>query len=118
MRAIGCAADAEVEVVLTNDAVIARLNRQFLGHRGATDVLAFPDDPQAGHRLIGEVVISVERARRQAREADWPVRHEVALLLVHGILHLGGWEDHTARGTARMRAAERAILAKALGPGV
>lgn len=115
MRAIRCPGDAEVEVVLTGDAAIARLNRRFLGHRGPTDVITFPRGARAADRVIGEVVVSVERARAQAREAGWPVRREVALLLAHGILHLGGMDDHTARGAARMRAAERAILARVFG---
>jgi probable rRNA maturation factor len=112
MRAIGCAGGAEVEVVLTDDTAIARLNRRFLGHRGPTDVIAFPGGAHPGDRVIGEVIISLDRARAQARAAGWSVRREVALLLVHGILHLGGWTDHTSQGAARMRVAERAILAR------
>jgi len=115
MRAIGCPGDAEVEVVLTDDAAIARLNRRFLGHRGPTDVITFPSGTHPGDRVIGEVIVSMERARAQAREAGWPVRKEVALLLAHGILHLGGWNDHTSHGAARMRVAERAILARVFG---
>jgi probable rRNA maturation factor len=115
MRAIRRPGDAEVEVVLTDDTAIARLNRRFLGHQGPTDVITFPSGAPPGDRVIGEVVISLERARVQAREAGWPVRREVALLLAHGILHLGGWEDHTSRGAARMRAAERAVLGRVFG---
>lgn len=115
MRAIGCSQNAEVEVVLTGDAAIARLNRRFLAHRGPTDVLAFPSGEPPGEGVIGEVVISVDRARAQAREAGWSVRREVALLLIHGVLHLGGYDDHTARGAGRMREAERAILSVVFG---
>jgi probable rRNA maturation factor len=113
MRTTGCAGGAELEVALTNNATIARINRVFLGHRGPTDVITFPGGPH--DRVIGEVVISVEQARRQARQARWPVRREVALLLAHGVLHLGGWDDHTPQGAAEMRRLERLILRRVLG---
>ncbi|MDR7521076.1 MAG: rRNA maturation RNase YbeY [Armatimonadota bacterium] len=111
LRAIGAPADAELEVALVDDATMARLHRRFLGARGSTDVMTFPGDGGAD-RILGEVVISVGRARVQAREAGWAVRREVTLLLVHGVLHLGGYDDHTPAQAARMRAAERRILAQ------
>lgn len=103
-------------MALVDDATIARLNRRHLGHRGATDVITFPAAPAPGGRVMGEVVISVERAREQARRAGWPVRREVALLVVHGVLHLRGYDDLTPAGAARMRARERNILAR-IGAG-
>ncbi len=112
MRATRCSRSAELEVALVDDATIARLNRRHLGHRGATDVLTFPAAPAPGDRVMGEVVISVERAREQARRAGWPVRREVALLVVHGVLHLRGYDDLTRAGAARMRARERTILTR------
>jgi probable rRNA maturation factor len=115
MRAIGCGRGTELEVALTNNATIARVNRTFLGHGGPTDVIAFPAGP--GERVIGEVVISVEQARAQARQARWPVRREVALLLAHGVLHLGGLDDHTARGATKMRGLEHVILDRVFGKG-
>lgn len=115
MRAIGAPADAELEVVLTDDTTIARLNRRFLRHRGPTDVITFPADGAEGDRVLGEVVISVDRARAQARRAGWPLRREVALLLAHGVLHLGGFDDRAPRAAAEMRARERAVLARVFG---
>lgn len=115
MRAIGARPDAELEVALTDDATVARINRTFLGHRGPTDVLTFPGDERSGERVMGEIVISVERARVQARRAGWPVRQEAALLLVHGVLHLGGFDDRSARAAARMRRMERLVLQRAFG---
>jgi probable rRNA maturation factor len=112
MRATLCPRGTELEVALVDDATIARLNRRFLGHRGPTDVITFPSGTAPGERTLGEVVISVERAREQARLVGWPVRREVALLLVHGILHLRGHDDLTPAAAARMRAREREILAK------
>jgi probable rRNA maturation factor len=115
MREIGCDRRAEVEVALVRDATSARLNRRFLGHRGPTDVLSFPGIGTPGERVIGEVVISVDRARAQARAARWPVRREAALLVVHGVLHLGGLDDRSPRQAARMRARERAVLSRVFG---
>lgn len=112
MRHAGCPRGTELEVALTSDAVITRINQKFRGRRGATDVLAFPYGGGVGQRVIGEVIISVERARAQARRVGWPVRCEVTQLLIHGVLHLGGYDDHTARGAARMRASEQAVLGR------
>ncbi len=114
----------EVSVVLVDDATIRRLNRTYLRKDRATDVLAFP--MQAGtvetrkrgkggptsrdRRLLGEVVISVDRARSQARRAGHPVRTEVALLAVHGVLHLTGYDDHSTAQAARMDRRQRQIL--------
>ncbi len=117
MRAARCSPDAEVDVALVDDATIARLNRRHLGHHGPTDVLAFPGTGQAGDRTIGEVVVSLDRAREQAREAGWPLRHEVALLVVHGVLHLRGYDDRTPQDSARMRAAEHRVLRRLQGAG-
>ncbi len=121
MRATRCPGGAEVEVALVDDATISRLNRRFLGHRGPTDVLAFPDgsrgEPARGGTLLGEIVISVERARAQARDAGWSVRREVVLLLVHGLLHLRGYDDQTLREAGLMRARERRVLEKIFGSG-
>jgi probable rRNA maturation factor len=112
MRAVGCPPDAEIEVALVSDRTIARLNRQFLNHRGATDVLAFPGSSLPGDPTIGEVVISLDRARAQARAGGWSVREEVVTLLVHAILHLCGYDDHTAVAAARMRARQQALVAR------
>jgi probable rRNA maturation factor len=120
MGAIGCGSGDELEVALVDDARIARLNRRHLAHRGSTDVLSFPGPRRpgavtSGDPVIGEIVISVDRARAQARSAGWPVRCEVALLLVHGVLHLGGFTDHTPAAAARMRAREHEVLARVFG---
>jgi len=119
MRAAGCPPRAEIEVALVDDTTIARLNQRFLGHRGATDVLTFPDSPGARTQMLGEIVISVPRARQQARERRHTIRREVALLLAHGVLHLRGYRDDTPRAAARMLARAERIVAQALeGPRV
>lgn len=110
MRAVGCPPRAEIEVALVDDATIARLNRRYLGHIGPTDVLTFPNGRDRGTRVLGEVVISIPRARAQARRLHHSVRREVALLLAHGVLHLRGYRDDTPRRAARMLARTEVIV--------
>lgn len=108
---------AGVSIVLVDDPTIRRLNRRFLRKNRATDVLAFPldgtrsgDPVTAPSRMLGEVVISIDRARAQASRAGHPVRVEVALLAVHGILHLTGYDDRSAAQAAAMDRRQRQIL--------
>jgi probable rRNA maturation factor len=98
----------EVSVRLTGDAVLRRLNRDFLGHDYATDVLSFPAGAPGYH---GDLALSVPRARAQARAGGHPVVAELQLLLVHGTLHLLGFDHDTPRRRARMWAAQARILA-------
>ncbi|MBI1999755.1 MAG: rRNA maturation RNase YbeY [candidate division NC10 bacterium] len=106
---------AECSVVLLDDAAMAALNRAYRGIAGPTDVLAFPmAEGRFGRTwpdLLGDVVISAETARRQARVRKADLRAELALLLVHGILHLVGYDHGTAEERRRMRHKQRAILA-------
>jgi len=105
----------DVNVVLTDNRMIRRLNRQFLARDAVTDVLAFPDGATHPHRrgkFLGEVVVSVERAREVARRLHKSVRQEVLLYVVHGLLHLLGYDDHAADDSRRMRACESRCLRK------
>jgi probable rRNA maturation factor len=111
-----------VSVLLTDDAGIRALNRAWRGIDTATDVLSWPQEEQerpvrnGGETdpILGDVAISLETADRQARARGWDVEEEIALLLVHGMLHLLGYEDETAAGARAMRARERAILGRPL----
>jgi probable rRNA maturation factor len=87
---------------------MARLNRRFTGREGSTDVLAFPLREDA---YLGEVIISADACRRQAVERGGTFESELALLVVHGVLHLSGY-DHTggAAEERRMRLLERAVV--------
>ncbi|MFY9341193.1 MAG: rRNA maturation RNase YbeY, partial [Planctomycetota bacterium] len=104
--------DLAVSLLLTDDREIARVHRQFLGDCSPTDVIAFDDDGESA-----EVVVSVQTARRVARRRGHAVRAEVALYIVHGLLHVLGHDDTTTRARARMRNAERTCL-EALGLSV
>jgi probable rRNA maturation factor len=98
-RSLG-APPGEVTVVFTGDAEIRRLNRGFRGKDRATDVLSFPDGTSDGGKAtprIGDIVISIPAAGRNARRSRHPIRLEIAHLLVHGLLHLLGY-DHEVDG--------------------
>lgn len=115
LRQEGIEEPVEVSVVLVDDAAIRALNRAYLGRDEPTDVLAFPQPgPHVGRRVLGDVVISVDRASDQAREAGWSVQEELVLLTVHGTLHLLGYQDEAASDRARMWERQEAIL-RALG---
>jgi rRNA maturation RNase YbeY len=110
---------AEVGVLVTADETVRRLNREYAGEDASTDVLAF--SLQEGEEFIvpdrverlGEVIISFPTAQRQAEEAGWGIDQEVAHLLVHGILHLLGYDHAVPEEEARMRTREETLLASA-----
>lgn len=102
-----------VSVALVNDECIRDLNRRFLGRDRATDVLAFPlgrDQPGAW----GEVVVSVDTARRQAQERNGDLGEELLLLAVHGTLHLLGRDDDTPEAWQGMMEEAREIVEEVL----
>jgi probable rRNA maturation factor len=91
---------AEISIVLVNDAEMAKLNDQYHHVTGATDILTFD------YGATGELIISVDHAVAQARES---ASRELALYIVHGLLHLAGYDDVTPIKRKRMRAAERRV---------
>ncbi len=113
-----------VEVVLSGDGQLRELNRQFRGFDQPTDVLSFPLEaaegeppcPEEETPLLGEIVISVERALQQAGEYGHSPEREVAYLAVHGTLHLLCYGHHNPEEEQKMnRAAERVCIALGLG---
>lgn len=111
--------EGELSIVLTDDARLQELNRDYLGIDAPTDVLSFPaseTDPQTGARYIGDILISVPRARSQADAAGHPVESEVQLLVVHGMLHLLGYDHAEPQEKARMWKVQAGIL-ESLGLG-
>lgn len=105
-RKSGSLADLpEVNVVLVSDGRIAEIHGRFMNDRTPTDVITFDH---------GEIVISAQTAKRQAREFGTSLEHELRLYLVHGLLHLSGFDDRTPKGAAEMsRVQERVVAAAA-----
>lgn len=132
---LGQPASLGLDVAVTDDARVRELNRLYRGLDEETDVLAFPFQPEAvqaeyygdtppdldmgafvvpeGEQLLGELVIAYPYAARQAEEAGHPVQDEVRLLLVHGILHLSGY-DHTEPEDERVMWAKTHEILEAL----
>jgi probable rRNA maturation factor len=99
----------EVEIDVVDDSEIRRLNDRFRGIRRRTDVLAFPlEIPDAP--LVGQIVISADTARRQARRVGVPLGTELELLVTHGVLHLVGYDDRDPVEADLMHRRERSIL--------
>jgi probable rRNA maturation factor len=107
-------ADRELSIALVDDPEIQALNSAFRGRDRPTDVLAFSLEegphPERRGPLLGDVVIGLETAARQARAQRRGLDDELARLLVHGALHLVGYDHVRARDAQRMRAAERRVL--------
>jgi probable rRNA maturation factor len=113
--------NAQVDILLTDDPRVHALNREFRGYDKPTDVLSFAQrDTVAGApalppspemcEILGDVVISVDTASRQAKQHQVSLEQELALLTVHGILHLLGHEDETEAGAHTMHRRERELL--------
>jgi len=108
---------SELSVALVDDPAIRELNRDWRGKKRATDVLSFSllEGESTGHRgkLLGDIVISVETAARQAAARHRGLDEEVARLVVHGLLHILG-HDHEADADSRVMEAEQRRLWRAL----
>ncbi|MBI2883711.1 MAG: rRNA maturation RNase YbeY [Candidatus Methylomirabilis oxyfera] len=103
--------EAECGLVLVGDRTMARLNRQYRGKSTTTDVLSFPmregSFASLSPHLLGDVVISAETADRQAKAAGRTLRDELTALLIHGILHLLGYDHQMPSEARRMKRLER-----------
>ncbi len=126
--------DKSIDVAIVGDRAIRSLNRQFRNFDETTDVLSFPSDPfpadglpgqgpgdfNSAHELnhIGDIVISIDEARRQAEEDGVSLEVAIDRLLIHGFLHLLGFAHDTARGAARMRRKENRLLELLHGAGL
>jgi probable rRNA maturation factor len=109
LAAVGRAA-RDVDVLVVDDPAIKRLNRLHRGVDRRTDVLAFPLETPGPSPLVGQIVISAQTARRQARQVDVPLATELDLLVTHGVLHLVGYDDRDPVEARLMHERERQIL--------
>ncbi|MBV9126056.1 MAG: rRNA maturation RNase YbeY [Planctomycetes bacterium] len=100
--------EAEVSLAFVDNPTIHQLNKRFLEHDEPTDVLSFPLGE--GKKLAGELVIGAEVAREQAASRGHDVQAELALYVIHGLLHLCGHDDTTSTAVKEMRRRERHYL--------
>jgi len=113
---LGCP-EGELSILLTDDAFIAELNDRYMGKDGPTNVLAFPmsENPRAGpdDGVLGDIVVSLDTARREADAGEEPLPQAVFRLLIHGLLHLLGYDHETSEEEAlRMEEAQERLLAR------
>ncbi|MBV9717817.1 MAG: rRNA maturation RNase YbeY [Candidatus Eremiobacteraeota bacterium] len=117
LLAVAAEKDDALSLTLVADEEIRTLNREYRGKDAATDVLSFPlagdSEPLVRERLLGDVVISVETAQRQAKAYDASLQSELYRLLIHGLLHLQG-HDHIEPAERRMMRREERRLAQAI----
>lgn len=107
--------DYEISLLLVDDDEIKELNRLYRGKDCPTDVLSFPliDGKQimdTGEKLLGDIVISVERAVLQSKEYNHSFEREIVFLLVHSMFHLMGYDHNTKKASEDMRVREEAVL--------
>ena len=105
-------ADAEISLAFVDNTTIHRLNKRFLDHDEPTDVLSFPLSEANAKKLQGELVIGAEVAQAQATERGHDVKAELTLYVIHGLLHLCGYDDHDESEALKMRQRERYHLEK------
>ena len=112
LRAAGrswVASEEELSIALVTDREMRTLNLRWRKQDRPTDVLSFPLEEPG---ILGDVVVSIDTARRQAKEGGWPLAAELRRLLAHGILHCRGYDHESAADARRMAAAERKLLGR------
>ena len=105
--------EIDLSIVITSDKELQRLNKNHLGINNPTDVLSFSGgdiDPDTGNRYLGDVIISFERVRVQALEHGWTELEEIQLLVIHGTLHLLGFDHSESNQEIQMWSIQTNIL--------
>lgn len=108
----------DVDIAVVDSAKMAELNRRYLRHAGTTDVLSFDlsESPKAG--LSVQLIVCGDVARTEAAARGLKPARELMLYVVHGLLHMMGYEDQSVRGSVRMQARQEEILDQFLARGV
>ena len=113
--------EAELSILLVDDQEIAEINRQYLGRQGPTNVISFPqnegEDSDLNPEMLGDVVVSVETAAREAEAAGMGLDWALDRLIVHGILHLTGYDHESPEADAEEMEAKEAEMMGLLGWG-
>lgn len=105
----------ELQIKISTDAVLQTLNLEYHDIDAPTDVLSFPigfENPETGRHYLGDILISYPQAKRQAEQAGHSPESEVRLLVVHGILHLMGYDHETPEEKAEMWSIQDELLVK------
>lgn len=114
-----CIDDVEVSIVLTDDGFIKELNRRWRGVDSPTDLIAFPftekKDKMGDYTCLGEVVISLDAVRCQAKELGHSIEDELKILLIHGILHLLGYDHNDKEDSSKMEEREKELEKRCQG---
>jgi probable rRNA maturation factor len=110
--------DAELSILIVDDRLIAQFNRDYLNRKGPTNVIAFPMRTgrfsEITPNLLGDVVISAETAHREGQRADLSIQDRLDQLLIHGILHLCGYDHEHTKPEARRMEKKAAELLKTI----
>lgn len=105
----------EIGILLAGDAYVAKLNAAYRGRAGPTNVLSFPGElsggPASAPLALGDIVVAYGTAAREAKRAGTPLKHHLAHLIVHGVLHLLGYDHERESDARRMESLEAAVLA-------
>lgn len=113
LKAAGSSPESELTIVISDDTQLQALNMQYLGIDAPTDVLSFPaneTDPDSGEIYLGDIIISYPRAQAQADAGGHSLQDELQLLVVHGVLHLLGYDHTDATEQTRMWSIQAEIL--------
>ncbi len=103
--------NAELNLVFTDNKKIKKINKTFLGHNFATDVISFTyNNASLENDISGEIIISVEMAIKLAQKLKCTIEGEIALYLVHGLLHLLGYNDKLKKDAKKMHLREKELL--------
>jgi rRNA maturation RNase YbeY len=121
MNNLGCL-NQEVSILLTTDADIRKLNKQFRSIDQPTDVLSFPqnadeDPPIPGEIILGDIAVSLDTAQAQAKEHGLTFEEEIILLLIHGILHLLGYDHEISEQEEEKMRSKTRVLFNLVFPG-
>jgi probable rRNA maturation factor len=102
--------EADISLAFVDNSTIQQLNKRYLDHDAPTDVLSFPLNNPGSKRLTGELVIGAEVAEAEAKSRGHDVQAELALYVIHGLLHLCGYDDKSVADAQKMRERERHYL--------
>src|SRR5713101_7940652 len=102
--------EAEISLAFVDNSTIRQLNKRYLGHDQPTDVLSFPLSEPGSKKIVGELVIGAEMAQAEAANQGHDVQAELALYVIHGLLHLCGYDDQSPSAAKEMRDREQHYL--------